>query len=530
MGRRGAGYDMASKQARSRQRRRATTSIRRGAAPRVLSAATIAAAVLYPAAAHAAPPVFTTRLAAAPLAPCGTGVVTAADRAIAERLRPSMTGPRLGSAVSGRSIACARVIVGTVQARGLGPRAAVIAVTTAIAESTLKNHTVAYDHDSIGLFQQRPSQGWGRPAQLADVEYATNAFLSSMLRKYPGDSWMTGDIGAICQRVQRSAYPGAYTPEAHDAQLIVAQLWGGRVTPEPIPAAPAPKTPAAPSGPYQKALIMAGTELGALTGRSDLVLADWNADKHPDLILVRGSGTDTGRAEVRIMDGASNFAGLLLTTSTAIAATENPQAYAVTDWNGDNRPDLLVVRKSGTAGAPTDVVVLDGASSFRQVLTQTATPLTATDDRHRFAVADWNGDNRPDLVVTQTSGTASGKMEVQVLDGASNFQRPLSPVIVTAEPANTDHRVDVTDFDNDRRPDLVVIQTSLTADGKTQVRVLDGAANLQRQQARTDTAPGVSAHLDVLVTEWNGDRRPDLMMVQRTGTASGRTELVILGG
>ncbi|GIE35459.1 hypothetical protein Ait01nite_085040 [Actinoplanes italicus] len=497
-----------------------------------MSLATIAAAVLYPAAAaQAAPPVFTARAAAAPVAPCGNGAVTAADKAIADRLRPAMNGPRLGSAVSGRSIACARVIVGTVQARGLGPRAAVIAVTTAIAESTLNNHAVAHDHDSLGLFQQRPSQGWGRPAQLTNVEYATNAFLSSMLRNHPGDGWMTGDIGAICQRVQRSAYPGAYSPEVHDADLIVAQLWG-RSAPAPIPAAGSatPATPATPSGPYQKALITAGTELGDLAGRNDLLLADWNADKHPDLMLVRGSGSPTGRAEVRIMDGASNFAGLLLTTSTAIAATENPQTYAVTDWNGDNRPDLLVVRKSGSAGSATEVVVLDGASSFRQALAEIGTALAATDDRHHFAVADWNGDARPDLVVTQTSGTASGKMEVQVLDGASNFQRLLAPVIVTAEPGNTAHRVAVTDYNDDRRVDLVVIQKSLTATGKTQLRILDGAANLQRQQARTDTAPGVSGHLDMLITEWNGDRRPDLMMVQKTGTASGRTELVVLGG
>ncbi|MEU4625691.1 VCBS repeat-containing protein [Actinoplanes sp. NPDC023801] len=497
--------------------------------------ATIAAAVLYPAASAQAGTPVTARAAAAPLAPCGPGVVTPADRAIAEQLRPAMNGPRLGSSVNGRSIACARAIVSTVQARGLGPRAAVIAVTTAIAESTLNNHTVAYDHDSVGLFQQRPSQGWGRPAQLVDVEYATNAFLNSMLRKHPGDSWMTGDIGAICQRVQRSAYPLAYAPEVHDAQLIVAQLWARAATPAPMPAAPAPAPssaqPAAPSGPYQKALIMAGTELGALTGRHELALADWNADKHPDLILVRGTETATGSTEVRIMDGATNFSSLLLTTSTALGPTDERYAYAVTDWNGDNRPDLLVVQRSGTAGGGTEVTVLDGASSFRQVLlARTGTALAATDERHQFAVADWNGDNRPDLVVTQTSGTAGGKMEVQVLDGASGFQRALAPVIVTAEPANADHRVAVTDFNGDKRPDVVVIQKSLTADGKTQLRVLDGAANLQRQQSQADTAPGVSAHLDLLITEWNGDRKPDVMMVQKTGTASGRTELVVLGG
>jgi hypothetical protein len=516
----GVGYYMASKRAR-----------RAG-----FSAATIAAAVLYPptaavlsppTAAQAGGPAVTARPPhQSALAPCQPGVTTAADESVADQLRPAMNGRRLGPAVSGRSITCARAIIDTVQARGLGPRAAVIALTTAIAESTLHNHAVAYDHDSLGLFQQRPSQGWGRPDQLLDPVYATNAFLDSMLRKYPGDSWMSGDIGAICQRVQRSAFPLAYTPEAHDASLIVSALWG---RPAPMPVAPVP--PAAPSGPYQKALVATGTELGALDGRHELALADWNGDKKPDLILVKGSSAATGKTEVRIMDGATGFATLLLTRSTALGATDDRHAYAVADINGDSRPDLVVVQRSGTAGGHTEVSVLDGASAFRRLLVDhVATVLPATDDRSRFSAADWNGDGRVDLVVTQTSGTASGKMEVQVLDGATNFQRHLLPVTATAEPANADRRIAVTDYNNDRHPDVLVMRTSTTTDGKTQVRVLDGAAKLSRQLAVVDTAPGVSAHLDLLVTDWNTDTRPDLMMVQKTGTASGRTELVILGG
>src|SRR6185503_4190717 len=58
-------------------------------------------------------------------------------------------------------------------------------------------------------------------------------FLNAMLRKYPGNSWMSGDIGAICQAVQVSAYPDAYRPEVHDAQLLANALWGSGGTPVP---------------------------------------------------------------------------------------------------------------------------------------------------------------------------------------------------------------------------------------------------------------------------------------------------------
>ncbi|WP_344057048.1 hypothetical protein, partial [Sphaerisporangium rubeum] len=153
------------------------------------------------------------------------GGETAADGAVANQVRPSMNGPRMGRSVNAYNVSCARVISRTVKGRGLDKRAAVIAVTTAITESTLHNYTTAVDHDSLGLFQQRPSQGWGTPAQLVDPVYATNAFINAMLRKYPNNSWMSGDIGAICQRVQVSAVPDAYGREVHDAQLLVDALW-----------------------------------------------------------------------------------------------------------------------------------------------------------------------------------------------------------------------------------------------------------------------------------------------------------------
>ncbi|MBB6471455.1 hypothetical protein [Sphaerisporangium rubeum] len=173
----------------------------------------------------AGPPVPAELAAAIPYAACVPGGETAADGAVANQVRPSMNGPRMGRSVNAYNVSCARVISRTVKGRGLDKRAAVIAVTTAITESTLHNYTTAVDHDSLGLFQQRPSQGWGTPAQLVDPVYATNAFINAMLRKYPNNSWMSGDIGAICQRVQVSAVPDAYGREVHDAQLLVDALW-----------------------------------------------------------------------------------------------------------------------------------------------------------------------------------------------------------------------------------------------------------------------------------------------------------------
>ena len=410
----------------------------RGLSPAVVVTLVAASALAPGTAAHAAGPVDsavpTMAAAAIPYAPCQPDSVSSADNAVANRLRSAMNGARLGSAVNGYHISCARAIVSNVRARGLHQRAAVIAVTTAITESTLHNYTVAVDHDSLGLFQQRPSQGWGRPGQVVEPRYATNTFLNAMIRKHPGDGWLTGDIGQICQRVQGSAFPLAYAPEVHDAHLIVAALWAQK------PAAPA--TPRqrrqrrrqttktkAPTGPFQRSLMTAATGLGATDSRHALSMADWNGDRRPDLVVVQRSGTVTGRTELYIMDatsalpnGAASFQRLLLHTGTVLGPTDERHAFSMADWNGDGRLDLVAVQKSGTASGHTEVRVIDGASGFQRYLLETTTLLGPTDERHTFSMADWNNDGRLDLVAVQTSGTVSGKTEVRVLNGATNFQ------------------------------------------------------------------------------------------------------------
>lgn len=103
----------------------------------------------------------------------------------------------------------------------------VIAVATAMQESALSNlpHLGARnDHDSVGLFQQRPSQGWGTRAQLQDPEYAARKFYQKLLT-VPG--WETMALTDAAQRVQVSAFPDAYAKHEPVATQIVNLLTGG---------------------------------------------------------------------------------------------------------------------------------------------------------------------------------------------------------------------------------------------------------------------------------------------------------------
>lgn len=100
---------------------------------------------------------------------------------------------------------------------GVPRRGWVIAVATAIQESDLRNIDYG-DRDSLGLFQQRPSQGWGTPAQVIDPVYAATAFYRALLRV---PDWQTLPLTQAAQAVQRSAYPDAYAPHEAAATALV---------------------------------------------------------------------------------------------------------------------------------------------------------------------------------------------------------------------------------------------------------------------------------------------------------------------
>jgi len=109
--------------------------------------------------------------------------------------------------------------------RGLPPRAASIALATAMQESKLRNigHGDQAGPDSLGLFQQRPSQGWGTEAQVMDPYHATNAFYDALV-KIPG--YESLEITDAAQRVQRSAYPLAYAQHEDMSRAFASGLTG----------------------------------------------------------------------------------------------------------------------------------------------------------------------------------------------------------------------------------------------------------------------------------------------------------------
>ena len=107
--------------------------------------------------------------------------------------------------------------------RAMPQRGIVIALATALQESKLENLETG-DRDSVGLFQQRPSQGWGTVEDIQDPRYAADRFYTA-LNKIKG--WQQMRLTDAAQRVQRSAYPNAYQKWAAEATVLTKALTGG---------------------------------------------------------------------------------------------------------------------------------------------------------------------------------------------------------------------------------------------------------------------------------------------------------------
>ena len=182
-------------------------------------------------------------------------------------------------------------------ARGIPERGRIIALATAWQESSLRNLDHG-DSDSVGLFQQRPSQGWGSKAQIMDPVYAAGKFYDALLDV---QGWQRMSLTDAAQKVQYSAYPGAYAKWEDDATALAVQLSGtvpvtmscraGAVPPTSI----APDRPALPGASHADATL-AGLLAAAQAELTGLSVNSIASDGHAATVTVSLPGSPAGDA------------------------------------------------------------------------------------------------------------------------------------------------------------------------------------------------------------------------------------------
>jgi cell wall-associated NlpC family hydrolase len=171
-------------------------------------------------------------------------------------------------------VANAATIVTVGNQLGIPPRGWVIAVATAMQESQLTNLPYlgdGNDNDSVGLFQQRPSQGWGSPDKLLDPVYAATTFFQALLRV---DGWQSMPLTQAAQQVQKSAHPDAFAKWEDDATTLVSAVGSalGLAVPDDLEQCvnTCPSMTASPNGPVRSC-----ADVSAVFARAQSWLTAW---------------------------------------------------------------------------------------------------------------------------------------------------------------------------------------------------------------------------------------------------------------
>ncbi len=177
-----------------------------------------------------------------------------------------------GYVIDQQQAANAATITAVALQLGLPDHAVTIALATAFQESKL--HNISYgDRDSVGLFQQRPSQGWGTPAQLLDPRYAAAAFFRALARI---PDWRTDSVTDAAQAVQRSSDPQAYARWESMARALAIATTGETAAGLTCQYQSTRLTKPAPSPvPTLDRELGSGSLSGALTTRRGWVVATW---------------------------------------------------------------------------------------------------------------------------------------------------------------------------------------------------------------------------------------------------------------
>jgi len=208
----------------------------------------------------------------------GTTACSAPMPADSPAVTPPAGGwPAIGNYQSNQ-VELAANIVSAGTGMGIPVRGWIIAVATAIQESGLTN-PIGGDRDSIGLFQQRPSQGWGTPQQLHDPVHASQEFFAKLVTI---PNWQQLPLTEAAQAVQISAYPDAYTKWEPDATMLVNNV--GSANPLAIPedlehcVSTCPSVTASPNG-WGGSCV----DVGAVFARAKSWLTGWSGGPVPYL-------------------------------------------------------------------------------------------------------------------------------------------------------------------------------------------------------------------------------------------------------
>jgi hypothetical protein len=265
-----------------------------------------------------------------------------------------------------------------------------------------------------------------------------------------------------------------------------------------------------------------------------VAIGDLNGDGHADLAVANvcqsGANCNNGGVSVLIGNGDGTFRAAVSYGSGGFFGS----SVAIADLNGDSRSDLVVTSACPTGGCTgagvVSVLMGNGDGSFQAAIPYSPGGFNTVS----VAVADVNGDGKPDLVVANKclnscpNGFGIGGVSVLLGNGDGSFQAPRSYATASYDAAS----VAVADVNGDGKPDLVVAnfyQNSDQSTGGVSVLLANGDGTFQAAATYTS---GAGAAESVAIADVNGDGKPDLTVVNcaRASNCSGYGAVSVLVG
>ncbi|KAH8647919.1 hypothetical protein BX600DRAFT_443257 [Xylariales sp. PMI_506] len=282
---------------------------------------------------------------------------------------------------------------------------------------------------------------------------------------------------------------------------------------------------------FTQFILQTGSALHETDQSFQFIVTDWNGDGHPDIVAIKKSGTASKSTEVHVLSGASNFQTFILQSKTTLHETGDSFEFLMGPRRGNQPPDLIAVSKSNTGSHASEVHILSGAKNYQEFTVQTASALPETDGTFQFALTDWNRDGSSDLVAIKKSNTGSRSTEVHILSASSGYKNYLLQTGTPLQETDDTYEFIVTDWNGDSRPDLFVVRKTATDTDNTEVMVLSGRDNFQTWILKSSTIlHKTEKNFQFALADWDGTARPDLFAIKKSSTGTKTTEVHILSG
>ena len=248
--------------------------------------------------------------------------------------------------------------------------------------------------------------------------------------------------------------------------------------------------------------------------------------------LFFGDNTDQGNATFTLGSISVNLAIADSNDDPNPAPTQtNTWDFVSIDYNLDGATDIMALNKSGTASGKTEVHIMDGAIGYQSWALQTSTVLHETDNTWEFGKGDFKGDGHADIVSIKKSNTGTGSTEIHIMNAADNYQSWLLQTGTILHETGDNFEFQTGDYNGDGHPDIFAIKKSETGTNSTEFHILDGATNYQSWLLQTGTALHETGdNWDFQVGDYNGDSLMDIFGVKQSATDSNSTEIHILDG